>query len=303
MIQLDGVAARQRPLVLASVSVTWEAGVHSILGTRADGGPLLCALVAGILRPRSGAIRVLRGSPYDAEIRKQIARVPLDAALPDALRVDESLAMAAAIRGEPERPAAERLARLGIESLATRRVGSLSRPEARAVALAEAVTSSRVRVLLVEEPYAAMDPRACARLGACLRTLGEEGRAVVVDTASARDAAELADDHLLLRAGTVLGRTESLDDLAFGPPEGARIRIVARDEDDGRVIGIALAGDADVQSVERRGPAVIARGRNASRLAQAAERAVVTAARDVTEIRVDPPSLDDARARTSEPGP
>ncbi len=296
MIRLEGVASRQRPLVLASFTASWQAGVHSVIGTRADGGPLLLALVAGLVRPRSGSVRVLDGDPSRPDARRQIARVPFEPALPEALRVDETLALAATLRGEARRPAVERLAPLGLEALAPRLVRSLSRPEARAVALAEAVTSERVRVLLVEEPFVGMDPRASARLAACLRARGDDGCAILVDTASPRDAAELADDHVLLRNGALVGRAASAEELAAASSDGARIRIVARDADDGMAIGMALAGEPDVQAVERQGAAVVARGPNAARLARAAERAIVTAARDVTEIRIDPPSLDEARA-------
>jgi ABC-type multidrug transport system ATPase subunit len=298
VIRLDAVAARQRPLALASVTVAWGAGVHSVLGTRADGGPLLLAIVAGIVRPRTGTVRVLEHVPGHPGLRKQLARVPLEVALPEALRVDEALTLAAALREDPPgfASAAERLGALGVEALATRPVRSLSPPEARAVALAEAVTSTRVRVLLVEEPFMVMDPRACARLAACLRARGDEQCAVIVDTASPRDAAELASDHLLLRAGAVVGHAASMEELATASLDGARIRIVARDADDGRAIGSALAGDADVHGVERHGAAVIAKGPNAARLARAAERAVVTAVRDVLEMRIDPLSLEEARA-------
>jgi ABC-type multidrug transport system ATPase subunit len=295
MIRLEGIAARRRPLVLASVTARWEAGVHSLLGTRADGGPLVLALIAGAARARAGSVRVLDGDPGSTEVRARVAHIPLDVALPDALRVDEALSLAAALRGDPLRPASERLAPLGLEALAPRRVGSLSWAEARGVALAEAVTSTRVRVLLVEEPFVAMDPRASSRIAAQLRGRGAAGCAVLVDTASPRDAAEVATDHLLLRAGHVLGTAESLEDLAAATPAGAQIRIVTRDADSGRALSQSLAGDPDVRAVERVGAAVVARGASAVSLAQAAGRALVGSGVDVSEIRVEPPSLEEAR--------
>jgi ABC-2 type transport system ATP-binding protein len=296
VIKVDRVAARERPMVLASVSAAWGAGVHAVLGTPADGGPLLLALLAGAARARAGSIEVLGGSPEAPEVRRQVARVPLVVSLPEALRVDEVLAVAAAVRHEAAQAPERRLAALGVEALATRKVRSLSRPEARAVALAEAVTSTRVRVLLVEEPFVLMDPRASARLSGVLRERASSGCAVIVETASPRDAGELADDHLLLRAGAVAGRASSMEELAGFSPEGARLRVVARDPDDARAIAAALAADPDVQAVEHRGAAVVARGDDATRLAKAAGRAVVAADRDVSEIRIEPPSLDEARA-------
>jgi ABC-type multidrug transport system ATPase subunit len=258
-------------------------------------------LIAGTARARAGSLRVLDGGPGHAEVRARVAYVPLDVALPDALRVDESLSLAAALRGEPVRPATERLAPLGLEALAPRRVRSLSWTEARGGALAEAISSTRVRVILVEEPFVSMDPRACSRITEQLRARGDAGCAVLVDTASPRDATEIATDHTLLRAGAVIGTAASLEDLAASSPAGAQIRIVTRDADAGRALSQSLAGDPDVRAVERVGASVVARGPSAAGLAQAAGRALVGSGVDVSEIRVDPPSLDEARASLAAP--
>jgi predicted ABC-type transport system involved in lysophospholipase L1 biosynthesis ATPase subunit len=62
MISLDRVSARQTPLALASVSLTWGPGVHALVGASTDGGALLLAIVAGAARVRSGQVRVLGGA-------------------------------------------------------------------------------------------------------------------------------------------------------------------------------------------------------------------------------------------------
>ncbi|MGD0530657.1 MAG: ABC transporter ATP-binding protein, partial [Polyangiaceae bacterium] len=63
MIALEGVAARRAPLTLARLTLSWGAGVHSLLGAPSDGGPLLLELVAGQARLRAGRVRLLEGSP------------------------------------------------------------------------------------------------------------------------------------------------------------------------------------------------------------------------------------------------
>ena len=301
MIVIEGVAARRPPLALASVSLAWEAGVHSLVGARNDGGPLLLELLAGTTRPRAGRVRVLGGSPTDADVRRQVAHIPLSPALPDALRVGETLALAAELRDEPALDPAGRLALLGVEALAERRVPSLSRAEARAVALAEGLTSTRVRVLLVDEPLVTMDPRAAGCLAGVLRARAREGRAIVVCTASARDAGEVADDHTLLREGAVVGAVRSLDELATLSPGGAWVRLVAHDGAGARAIVGALARAADVTAVESREATVRVRGRDALALARAIAGSVLEAGIDVIELRLEPPSLDQTRAGIAAP--
>jgi ABC-2 type transport system ATP-binding protein len=286
VIALDGVAARRRPLALASVSVAWGTGVHAVLGGREDGGELLLALIAGTVRPRSGRVTVLDGVAHDPTVRKRVSLVLLDPSLPDALRVDETMALAAAIRGEPPRAASDRLGVLGVESLATRPVRSLSLPEARAVALAEAVTSSRVSVLLVEEPLLSIDPRASVLLPQRLRARGADGCTVVVLTSSARDAGELADDHVVLRRGAITARAAAIETLSSGSQAGA-LRVVARDSHGARALVAALAREDGVDGVAQDGTSVVARGRDAITLARTVGRAIVGAKVDVAEMRFD----------------
>lgn len=296
MIALEGVAARRAPLTLARLSLSWGPGAHSLVGATADGGPLVLELVAGKARLRTGRVRVLDASPVDATVRPQVALVLLEPSLPDALTAAEVLALAATLRGEPPRDPVARLASLGVEALAPRRVQTLAPEEARAVALAEALTSTRVRVLLLEEPLAGVDPRAAARLPEVLRARSRDGCVVLVATASLRDAGDLADDHVLLRGGTVAGRAGSLGELSAFSLDGVRVRIVASDP---QALLAAVACEAAVEAVARRDGAVVARGRDIAALAAAVGRAVVASGVDVTEIRVEPPSMDDARAASA----
>jgi ABC-2 type transport system ATP-binding protein len=297
VITLEAISARRAPLALGSLSATWDAGVHALLGAPADGGPLVLALVAGLERARAGRVRVLDGAASDGAVRSRVGYVPREPALPDALRVHEVLAVASALRGEPPGDAHTRLATLGVESLARRPVRSLVRAEARAVALAEAVTSTRVRVLLVDEPLLAIDPRAVKHVPEVLRTRARDGACVLVATASARDAAELADDHLLFSAGAIVGRTGSVEALAGLGRTGTAVRIVVRG--DARPLVVALAGAPHVDGVEREGPAVIARGREPVAMAEAIGLAVVQSGVDVIEIAPAAPALDEARSASA----
>ncbi|MGP6156528.1 MAG: hypothetical protein ACLPYS_03195, partial [Vulcanimicrobiaceae bacterium] len=102
-----------------------------------------------------------------------------------------------------------------------------------------------------------------------------------------------ADDHILLKAGAIVGRAASLDALAGFAPQGAFLRILA---DDPRALAAALAREEGVEAVAWRGMAVIARGRDAVDLARAAGHAIIASCVNVTEVRVQPPSLDEARA-------
>jgi ABC-2 type transport system ATP-binding protein len=296
LIALERVTAPRRRPALKDISLAWGPGVHALVGTAADGGPLLLAVIGGAVALRAGTVRVLEGEPTDGAIRERIAHVPRDPALPEAMRVREVMEVAATLRREPSGDPVERLASLGIEALAQRRVSSLSRQEARAVALAEGLTSSRVRVLLVEEPFVTLDPRAASRLPAAIRARAREACAVVVATASLRDAGDLADDHVLLQGGAVVGRAASLDLLAGVSAAGARLRIVTNHP---RALLAELAREPAVEAIGSRDGAVVARGAEALALAWAAGRAVLASGAEVIELRFEPPTVEDARTASA----
>ena len=178
---------------------------------------------------------------------------------------------------------------LGVETLAERKVHSLSRAEARAVALAEALTSPCVRVLLVEEPLVAMDPRAVGRIAEALRVRGRDGCAVVVTTASMRDAGEVADDWVALRAGAIVREAACIDALVDGGADGVSLQVIVRDAAGVPALLAALAAEGDVRVIEREGGSLRLRGRDAIALARAVGRAALEADLDVVELRIDPP--------------
>jgi ABC-2 type transport system ATP-binding protein len=212
VITFQGVTSARGPLAAGAIDGEWGPGAHAILAAAPEGGRTLLALAAGALRPRRGTVHVLGASAADAQVRKRVAHVSADVALPDRLRVDEVLSAAASLRGDPPTEAAARLSPWGLEKLARRSVASLSRAEAKAVAVAEAFTSSRVRVVLLEEPFVALDAEATARLAAAIRAKAIDGGAVLFSTGSLRDACAFGEDV------AVLGRTGSLQRLAPGAP-------------------------------------------------------------------------------------
>lgn len=292
MIVADRLTASAARIMLSSASFALGPGVHALLGAPEDGVILALAVIAGRVRARRGSVRVLEQAPTGAIARRAIAYIPRLVALPDALRVREALEVAASIREEAARDPVERLAELGIESLAPRAVRSLSHEEARAVMLAEALTSKTVRVVLVEEPFVALDPRAAARLAERVRACARDGACIVVATASPRDAASLADDALTFRRGTLVHQGPALDPMTAPGPNGVRIRVLASDA---RALLAQIASEPAIAGVETQGKAIIARGRGLTELASAIGRAVFRARVEVYEMQPELPSLEELR--------
>ncbi len=277
MIRAQALSARAAPLMIRGVTFSLAAGTHALVGTPADGVALALAVIAGVRAPVAGHLQVL-GAPAGHEtIRRAVAYIPMVPRLPDALRVDEALATAAAIRGDALQPAEVRLGPFELAPLAQRRVASLSPSEARAVAIVEALSSQVVRVVLIDEPLIALDGRMAKLLGGALRARAEAGACVLVTTASLRDARDLADELVTFSQGAVVAEEAS----RIG---AVRLRVVV---DDARALVAALAGDADVLSLASRGDTVVAVGSSEPRVAAAIARAAGRAGVALREMRAD----------------
>ena len=302
MIETRLMTARSAPVALAPLTFKLGAGVHALLGRPEDGVPLLLAVLAGRVRPRAGTVRVLGeslGHGDGGQVRASIAYVPRDPMLPEALRVREMLDLASAIRQERVVDAAERLAVLGVAPLAARRVGSLTLGEARAVAMAEALTS-KARVLLLEEPYV-VDPRAVGMLADLLQARAKAGACVVFGTASVRDAADLGDDQLIFDRG-VLVQAFSAEGAALPERDAAArsrvsrpVRMALKVSDTSRVLA-QLSGEPAVLSVESTSASIVITGTDATELAAAVGRAVLAADVDLVWLRAEAPRIDELQA-------
>ena len=290
MIELTAAAARHDRVDVMPTTLRLEAGLHALLGRKEDGVSAMLACMAGDSRPRRGLVRVLGADPREPRTRVHIGYLPLGVRLPDALRVEEVLAIAQKIRGGDPVTAEKVLEPLGIASLARRRAGSLDAGETRAVALAEMLASKVVSVLLLEEPFVAMAPPAAAALPGSLRA--REGACVVVGTASAHDASLLARDFALFDRGRLL-RVVAEADAPLRTVDRARLHV---EVSDARALVAQLAKDASVVHLELRPRAVIAEGDDMNALAAAVREAIVAAGVQVERIQTEIASAEMLRA-------
>jgi ABC-2 type transport system ATP-binding protein len=304
-----GATAKRPPSRLENVTLSWEKGVLAVLGSPADGTSALLEVLAGVIPVRGGTATVAGAPPSEA--RAQVAYVPLEPVLPDPLRVSEVCELAGRLRGEPAKAAVDTLSPLGIESLAERRVRSLSKGEARAVSLAIAL-GSRAAVLLVEEPLASLEPSAAARALAVLRARASAGACVVVTTASVRDATSLADQLGMLTQGVFTHLPPALAHVGVG---GARLRVVVSANAATEIAPFvsALTAESAIQAVEtatlaatrvlHAAVSVVVSGADLLAVARAVAVASARTGANVLAIESAVSPLDAIRARIAAPRP
>ncbi|MFE5860495.1 ABC transporter permease [Streptomyces virginiae] len=181
----------------------------AVVGENGAGKTTLLRALLG-LTPRAHAELRLGDTDVTAlpPHRRQVAWVPQDGALFPHLTAVANTAYGLRARGVPRaqarREALAWLDRLGVLHLADRRPAQLSGGQAQRVALARAL-AARPRLLLLDEPLAALDQTTRARVRHTLRThLAGFGGVCLIVTHDPVEAVSLADRVLVLADGRAL---------------------------------------------------------------------------------------------------
>ncbi|MFG2229536.1 ABC transporter permease [Streptomyces sp. NPDC048723] len=181
----------------------------AVVGENGAGKTTLLRALLG-LTPRAHAELRLGDTDVTAlpPHKRQVAWVPQDGALFPHLTAVANTAYGLRARGVPRaearREARAWLNRLGVLHLADRRPAQLSGGQAQRVALARAL-AARPRLLLLDEPLAALDQTTRARVRHTLRThLAGFGGVCLIVTHDPVEAVSLADRVLVLADGRAL---------------------------------------------------------------------------------------------------
>lgn len=222
------------PGLALDVAFEAPAGITALFGASGAGKTTVVNAVAGLLRPDRGRIAVEGALLLDTEAglclpphRRRIGYVFQDARLFPHLSVAANLRYGARFAPGPTPPGEfDRVTEmLGITALLARRPAALSGGERSRVALGRALLS-RPRLLLMDEPLAALDAARKAEILPWIERLRDEARVpILYVTHSAAELARLATTVVLLDRGRVT-RTgpvaEVLSDPEAAPGLGLR---------------------------------------------------------------------------------
>ena len=176
----------------------------ALIGRNGAGKTTLLRILGGFSRPGRGSVRICGAAPRDTATRRRIGFIGHGISVYDELSAIENLTLFARLYGlrEPRKAATEWLERTGLDRVAGGLVREFSRGMRQRLAVARAFLHDP-SVLLLDEPFTALDDRAIAVLQRLLREGLAEGKTIVMSTHQLREALELATDVALLNRGKV----------------------------------------------------------------------------------------------------
>jgi sulfate transport system ATP-binding protein len=194
---------------LDDVSLTIpEGALVALLGPSGSGKTTLLRVIAGLEQPKQGRVLLGDNDITHAPIQSRgIGFVFQDYALFDHMTVADNVAFGLAVRRTPAAEITARvrelLARVQLSDLTERYPNQLSGGQRQRVALARAL-APRPRVLLLDEPFGALDARVRAELRSWLRRLHDDLHITsVFVTHDQEEALEVADELVLLDHGRI----------------------------------------------------------------------------------------------------
>jgi heme ABC exporter ATP-binding subunit CcmA len=178
--------------------------VVALLGRNGAGKTTLLRILAGLSRPSHGAVKI-HGSPARREeTRRRIGVLGHGISLYDELSAMENLTIFARLYGlaQPSRTAAAMLERVGLARVRDALVREFSRGMRQRLAVGRAFLHDP-ELLLLDEPFTALDDRAIAVLQSMLQDARAHGRTIVLSTHQLREALELATHVVFLQRGRI----------------------------------------------------------------------------------------------------
>jgi heme exporter protein A len=190
----------------------------ALIGRNGAGKTTLLRTIAGFSRPGRGRILIHGKEPRETETRRQLGFIGHGISVYDELSALENLMLYGKLYGvaDPRKSAMEWLERTGLERVRDGLVREFSRGMRQRLAVARAFLHEP-SVLLLDEPFTALDDRAIAVLQTLLRQALADRKTIVISTHQLREALDLASHVALLIRGELAFHGPCTPEMAADP--------------------------------------------------------------------------------------
>jgi ABC-2 type transport system ATP-binding protein len=207
-LELDRVRKSYDGIIAVdNLSLTIAPGtIYGLLGPNGAGKTSAIRMMIGILLPDSGAIRLF-GAPLDRLATRRIGYLPEERGLYRKMTVADNLSFIGELAGLSARDARTRARewsrRLEIDARLDRKVEELSKGMQQKVQFMAALLHEP-ELLVMDEPFAGLDPVNANELKDILLALKREGRSILLSTHRMDQAEKLCDEVCLINRGAAV---------------------------------------------------------------------------------------------------
>ena len=202
----------KKRVILKDVSVTVNPQeIVALLGPNGAGKTTMFSIVLGILNPTQGKVifnnKVINELPIHMRAKEGISYLPQSRSIFRGLTVEENIRAVAEVAIKDQEKEDELVEHLlnefKISHLRTASALSLSGGEARRVEIARCLTTSP-KVLLLDEPFAALDPIAIIELKEMLRHLKDKGISIFITDHNVKETLDIVDRAYIINNGELI---------------------------------------------------------------------------------------------------
>ena len=276
------------------ISFRVEAGeIVGFLGPNGAGKTTTMRILAGIFPPTSGEVRIAGRDPARDPLacRRAVGYFPEYAPFYPDLRVAGYLRFVARMkrlpRAERPRAVAQVLAWCGLEGVARRRVGTLSKGYRQRVGLAQALCGNPP-ILILDEPTIGLDPEQVVEIRDLVRALGGS-RTVFFSSHILSEVEALCERVIVVARGRLVGEGTARE---LSERVGRRQRVVLRVDGPAEAVAAALAALPGVERVSREAAAFVLEAAASADVARAAGEAMTARGWTIRELREEMPDLE-----------
>jgi lipopolysaccharide export system ATP-binding protein len=204
-----------RKEVVRGVDFTMQNGeVAGLLGPNGAGKTTIFYMIVGFYQPTEGIVTMddvdITAKPMFRRARLGIAYLPQEASIFRKLTVEQNiLAILESRRDIDKAQKAEKLESLlnefGIDRIRSQFGYTLSGGERRRTEIARAL-ATEPKFLLLDEPFAGIDPIAVYEIKQIIRRLAQKGIGILITDHNVRDTLEITTEAFIIADGTIVAR-------------------------------------------------------------------------------------------------
>jgi len=220
----DLVKQYRKRRVVDGVSLDLHPGeVVGLLGPNGAGKTTTFYLLVGLISPDAGTVSIgsddITALPMYQRARLGVSYLPQEASVFRRLTVEDNLLGVLEMHGvsvsDADLRVAELIAEFGLERLRHQRAETLSGGERRRLEIARALVTEP-RFLLLDEPFAGIDPITVLDVQRMIRHLRDRGYGILITDHNVRDTLKITDRASIIKDGKVFAGGDPLQ-LAADP--------------------------------------------------------------------------------------